>query len=115
MKTNHLVALVWSIVFFTLASGSPSLHATTLLNDKQRAIVVQLQADGVVKIDVKLSKVWIDPIEWITVDAAGKQQLATLFAGYVWDANPDSKSIEIFDKQSAKRLARFGRMGFQAD
>lgn len=49
------------------------------------------------------------------VDAAGKEQIATLFAAYIWDGSYWTSDIEIYDLQSAKRLATFGKMGFRVD
>lgn len=93
----------------------PAPVAAKILSAEQRKVADGLISDRIIRIEERRGKVWIDPQEWRSVDAQAKEQISALFAGYIWDSGFWTSGIEIYDMQSAKRLATYGRLGFKAD
>lgn len=66
-------------------------------------------AEGVVRFDCEEGKAWIDPTVWEACNAEDKETLARA----VYE-NCSFQSIDIYDAQSAKKLARYGSVvGFR--
>lgn len=82
-----------------------------------RESVEHLLRNNIARVDIQMHKVWVDPLLWAAADAATKEEIAARFALYFAEQN--KKTIyrcEVFDKQSAKRLARYSRaFGFSVD
>jgi uncharacterized protein YaaW (UPF0174 family) len=97
---------------FTLYIMSALLACSALAFDsteKQIAIanevVPQMIQEGVLRVDKGACKAWISPMLWMQFDATGKADAAAAIAVYCSARDP---VIEIYDSQSARRLARWG-------
>jgi hypothetical protein len=68
-------------------------------------IVPQMISAGALRIDKPACKAWIEPSIWARADAEMKGNLAAAIAVY---CSPRDPVIEIYDLQSARKIARWG-------
>jgi hypothetical protein len=69
----------------------------------------QLTSSGALRFDCNKGKAWIDPGLWEASEAEDKENLARAIY-----ESCSSQSIDIYDAQSAKKLARYGSaLGFR--
>lgn len=59
---------------------------------------------GLVRMDVRLNKAWVDPDAWASFDASRKEQLTHALAIYC-ELKGDTARIRVYDAQSARELA----------
>ena len=76
-------------------------------------MIVQLQLTGQLRLDCAKGKVWVDPVLWEAMDAEKKEGFSQQL--YEGCTSVGGGSIDIYDAQSAKKLARYGSvLGFKA-
>jgi hypothetical protein len=68
-------------------------------------VIPQVIASGALRVDKPGCKAWISPMLWLQMDARTKENTAAAIAIYCSAHDP---VIEIYDAQSAKRIARWG-------
>ncbi|MHB8520712.1 MAG: hypothetical protein ACYDH9_08130 [Limisphaerales bacterium] len=86
------------------------------LTPQIRDYIGECEAKGAIRVEKRLGQVWIEPSFWTGLDAQLKEGLAEKLAIYCLDDRTgDYLSVDIFDKQSAKKLASFTSFsGFKA-
>jgi hypothetical protein len=101
------------------ASKATAAHADVAVtkedyHNAKNAMVVKLQLTGQLRLDCPHGKVWIDPVLWEAMDAELKENFSrTLYEGC--SSVVGDGSIDIYDAQSAKKLARYdSTLGFRA-
>ncbi|MCX6141995.1 MAG: hypothetical protein NTZ35_02125 [Ignavibacteriales bacterium] len=77
------------------------------------ALVEQGTRDGLLDVDLRINKVYIEPITWNNMDAKTKKWFATNMAVYCQSKGLNGKWVKIYDKQSAKKLAEYDAWGFE--
>jgi hypothetical protein len=68
-------------------------------------LVPQMVQKGVLRLEVDNRKAWVDPLVWATIDAQAKETLTNVIAIYCSEKYP---TVDLFDKQSGKKLASYG-------
>jgi hypothetical protein len=92
-----------------LADAYRESDALKALTKRVRDALKTLTEQGSLRIDCGSGKAWVDPAMWQESDAAQKELLARMIYEHC-----ASESINIYDAQSAKKLARYGSvLGFR--
>ena len=82
--------------------------------EKIKEAVTELVKVGIVtKIKPDTREAWVDPLAWAMADHEGKENVAWFLAAYVTGRPLGEGTIDIYDHQSGKKLAKIGIFGFK--
>lgn len=111
-----LLYIVLMISDFRGKSASASNEKLNLSQD-QTAHLKSLEKDGYLRFEANLNRVYIEPSVWRRIDAKGKEDFSAGLAIYVANKNNSTNYwVEVYDKMSGKRLAKYSRSwGFTID
>ena len=94
------------------AAKPPAPTATPFqpqLSNSQRELIQRMQNEGVLRLDVQRKAAHIDPLFWMAIDAQQKENVTVLLATHGADQDETGyEAIDIYDKQSARKLASYG-------
>lgn len=80
------------------------------LRSDQIKYLEELQTEGYISIEAELNKVYISPDLWYGMDAKLKEDFAASLSIYCGNKKgTELYWVEIYDKQSAKRLAKYSK------
>jgi hypothetical protein len=101
--------LSWRFVFPPSENTPASSQTPHKLAPDNEAILADYTSRHLIRIDTRQRKAWVSPDFWIVLDASKKESLVELMAAKCASENADQMaSIDVFDMQSATRIAEFG-------
>lgn len=76
------------------------------LSQKERTMLSDLERNDLLRVERNQQKVYVDIMLWVGMDAQRKETFTRMMA--IECADSDYYTVEIYDKQSARKLADFG-------
>jgi hypothetical protein len=110
------VFFVLAMLMGILSPGKKTVTANPgpTLDKGQVDLINQLQREGFLKIEPQYNKAYIARSLWNKMDAKTKEDFSAGLAVYCGSQKGTNLNwVEIYDKQSAKKLAKYGSWGFE--
>jgi hypothetical protein len=102
-----IIILLLLILAFCSNVGKHSSSRTTPNSPSQDALIEKLISQGYATVNVESQAVYLETSIWEGSDANVKQNLTEAFGKYIQQKN-GGLFVEIYDKQSGKKLAKWG-------
>jgi len=84
------------------------------LTKDQLATLTTLEQEGELRIEYQLNRAYISPSLWLDMDAKAKEGISAALAVHCGTKKGTNANwVEIYDKQSGKKLAKYGVWGFE--
>jgi len=94
----------------TSSTKTESAKPTLTLTQDQTDYLINLEKQGLVRIEPQNNDVYIDPGLWIRMDAKLKEDTGAAFAMYCAEKRGNSLVyVTIYDKMSGKKLAKWSK------
>jgi hypothetical protein len=107
-----LLVTIGSCHFLGSEPSPATTHATKpklTLGPEQRDLLNKLESKGLLRLERRQANAYVDLALWVTMDAKLKEDFATTLAiECASSRDSDYYAIDIFDKQSARKLAELG-------
>jgi hypothetical protein len=96
-----------------LANKTPPRPALSIGTEQE---IADMRSLGLLKrIDLEQQRAWVDPRIWRGINAQTKENVSAVIAYYIARKTGAGVHAEIFDNQSAKKLASYSKLsGFEA-
>lgn len=80
-----------------------------MLSAYEKALISRLLGKGYLVVEPEQRSASVDPIFWASIDAKAKKNLTISLANYCADENGTGYAeVDVYDKQSAKKIASYG-------
>jgi len=111
------VVVLIVVLFMIFNSGGDSddnkVSKKQHLTTEQIESIENLISEGILRLELPLNRAYIDPIGWNYIDYKEKENLARALSIYVGNRSDNLYWVEIYDKQSGKKLAKYSSWGFK--
>jgi len=109
-----LVAMFIGILSSGKRTGTDATSSSPTLNKGQVELIDKLQREGYLRVEHEYNKAYIARSLWNGMDAKTKEDFSVGLAVYCGAKKGTNINwVEIYDKQSAKKLAKYGSWGFE--
>jgi hypothetical protein len=104
-----LFLIIFISLFKSCFSDSSQKETVTLRSD-QIETIEQMKSQGFITIEEDINRVYVAPLLWLQMDAKLKGDFSASLAVYCANKrNNNLYWVEIYDKQSGKKLAKYSQ------
>jgi uncharacterized protein YpmS len=95
-------------------SSEGSSNSQLQLTDSQVNLINKLESEDYLRLEVKYNKAYVDRSLWDNMDAKVKKDFTVTLAIYCGAKKGNNLNyVDIYDKMSAKKLAKYNSWGFE--